>query len=40
VLVPHVVWTGSCVLLHYLIGLTLAVMLNRELRVARSTGCC
>jgi arabinogalactan oligomer / maltooligosaccharide transport system permease protein len=32
VLVRTVVWTGSCVLLHYLIGLALAVMLNRELR--------
>jgi arabinogalactan oligomer / maltooligosaccharide transport system permease protein len=32
VLVRTLVWTGSCVLLHYLIGLTLAVMLNREFR--------
>jgi arabinogalactan oligomer/maltooligosaccharide transport system permease protein len=32
VLVRTLVWTGSCVVLHYLIGLTLAVMLNRELR--------
>jgi arabinogalactan oligomer/maltooligosaccharide transport system permease protein len=32
VLVRTLVWTGSCVLLHYLIGLGLAVMLNRELR--------
>jgi arabinogalactan oligomer/maltooligosaccharide transport system permease protein len=32
VLVRTIVWTGSCVLLHYLLGLGLAVMLNRELR--------
>jgi arabinogalactan oligomer/maltooligosaccharide transport system permease protein len=32
VLVRTVIWTGSCVVMHYLIGLTLAVMLNRELR--------
>jgi len=32
VLVRTVVWTGSCVLLHYVIGLGLAVMLNREMR--------
>jgi arabinogalactan oligomer / maltooligosaccharide transport system permease protein len=32
VLVRTLVWTGSCVLLHYLIGLALAVLLNRELR--------
>jgi arabinogalactan oligomer/maltooligosaccharide transport system permease protein len=32
VLVRTLVWTGTNVLLHYLIGLGLAVMLNRELR--------
>jgi arabinogalactan oligomer / maltooligosaccharide transport system permease protein len=32
VLVRTVIWTSSCVVLHYLIGLTLAVMLNREFR--------
>jgi arabinogalactan oligomer/maltooligosaccharide transport system permease protein len=32
VLLRTVIWTGSCVLLHYAIGLTLAVMLNREMR--------
>lgn len=32
VLVRTLVWTGSCVLLHYVIGLGLAVLLNRELR--------
>jgi arabinogalactan oligomer/maltooligosaccharide transport system permease protein len=32
VLVRTLVWTGSCVVMHYLIGMTLAVMLNRELR--------
>ena len=32
VLLRTVIWTGSCVVLHYLIGLTLAVMLNREMR--------
>ena len=32
VLLRTVVWTGSCVLLHYGIGLVLAVALNRELR--------
>jgi arabinogalactan oligomer/maltooligosaccharide transport system permease protein len=32
VLLRTVVWTLSCVVLHYAIGLTLAVMLNRELR--------
>jgi arabinogalactan oligomer/maltooligosaccharide transport system permease protein len=32
VLVRTVIWTGSCVLLHYVLGLTLAVMLNREFR--------
>jgi arabinogalactan oligomer / maltooligosaccharide transport system permease protein len=32
VLLRTLVWTGSCVVLHYLIGMTLAIMLNRELR--------
>jgi arabinogalactan oligomer/maltooligosaccharide transport system permease protein len=32
VLVRTIVWTGTNVVLHYLIGLTLAVMLNREMR--------
>lgn len=32
VLLRTLVWTASCVVLHYGIGLTLAVMLNREFR--------
>lgn len=32
VLVRTLIWTVSCVVLHYVIGLTLAVMLNREMR--------
>jgi len=32
VLLRTLIWTASCVVLHYLIGLTLAVMLNREFR--------
>jgi arabinogalactan oligomer / maltooligosaccharide transport system permease protein len=32
VLVRTMVWTGSCVLMHYVLGLGLAVMLNREMR--------
>jgi arabinogalactan oligomer/maltooligosaccharide transport system permease protein len=32
VLVRTLIWTGSCVVLHYVIGLTLAVMLNRDFR--------
>jgi arabinogalactan oligomer / maltooligosaccharide transport system permease protein len=32
VLVRTMVWTGSCVVMHYVLGLGLAVMLNRELR--------
>jgi arabinogalactan oligomer/maltooligosaccharide transport system permease protein len=32
VLVRTLIWTGSCVVMHYVLGLILAVMLNREFR--------
>ena len=34
------IWTVACVVFHYLIGLGLAVLLNRPMRGAASTGCC
>ncbi len=34
------IWTVACVVFHYAIGLGLAVLLNRPIGAAASTGCC